>query len=370
MAERSIIIGARGSRALVFHITCVIIFASSTVSCTNRPDAALTLVAGGDCLLDRYDGKGEASPRGDRRWDTLQRAARGSDAFLINLETTVGRGGAPKDKRFVFRAPAEALNPLSRFTHPIAALGNNHSMDYGPRGLVATISALDTAGIAHAGAGSTVEGAWTEARIDCPGGTLAVLSCGFDNDESSFSDSFGAALAPVNAVKLEGRIKECRKSSLAVVVMLHWGIEYGTAYRRYEQLVARSLVDAGADLIVGTGPHVLQGLEKYHGALICYSLGNLVFDDLHSDETSATVLVRMILIPSRGKGHEKEFDVAPLRTRDIFEGPSRPTLEDARGIIGKIAQRSPDPSIFKSRPSSKENALYWFSIGKGKNAAY
>ena len=101
----------------------------SALSCAGRRPGTLVLIAGGDCLLDRYDGRLVANGRNDdRRWNVLLEAARGSDAFLFNLETTVGEGGRPKDKRFVFRAPAEALSPLSRFPHPVAALANNHSM--------------------------------------------------------------------------------------------------------------------------------------------------------------------------------------------------------------------------------------------------
>jgi poly-gamma-glutamate capsule biosynthesis protein CapA/YwtB (metallophosphatase superfamily) len=344
------------------HSAFALILIISTASCPTRPSAALVLVAGGDCLLDRNSGESGVDPHGDKRWKTLWEAARGSNAFLFNLETTIGQGGSPKEKRFVFRAAAGALKPLVHFTNPIAALGNNHSMDYGPRGLGTTISALDTAGIAHAGAGATVEEAWAEARINCPGGTLSVLSCGFDDDDSSFTDSLGAALAPIHAGKLIERIKECAKSSLATVVMLHWGIEYDADYRRSEELLARALVDAGADLVIGTGPHVLQGLEAYHGALICYSLGNLVFDDLGSDETSTSMIVRMILVPSRENSMRKKFDVAPLRTTRVFEGPSRPALNDARGIIERLALRSPDTGIVAARRCYKENGLYWFTV--------
>ena len=335
----------------------------SALSCAGRRPGTLVLIAGGDCLLDRYDGRLVAKGRDDRRWDALIEAARGSDAFLFNLETTVGEGGRPKDKRFVFRAPARALAPLSRFPHPVAALANNHSMDYGPEGLLATLSALDKAGIAYAGAGATSGQAWAEARIACQGGALSVLSAGFDNDASSFSDSFGAAIAPLDIGMLAERIRACRKKSLAVVVMLHWGIEYDTRYRRSERLAARALVDAGADLIVGTGPHVLQGQESYHGALICYSLGNLVFDDLGSDETSSSAVVRMTVSPVPG-GYKKRFEVAPLRTRNIARGPACPTPEDARRIVQSIAFRSPDQGLIKARPHPKGRGLYWFPAGE------
>jgi len=355
---------ARIIAVIAFGSVIGLVALSTALSCSGRAKPVLSLVAGGDCLLDRHNGKAKMDSRGDRRWDALVKAAHSSDAFLFNLETTVGRGGSPKNKRFVFRAPAEALEPLSRFTRPVAALANNHAMDYGPEGLVATIAALDERGIAHAGAGTTTEEAWTEARIACPGGTLSVLSCGFDNEASSFSESMGAALAPVDIERLGKRIEACRETSLAVVVMLHWGLEYDTAFTRSEQLAARALVDSGADLVLGSGPHVVQGLEEYHGALICYSLGNLVFDDLGSDETSAALLVRMTFRPIQGGGLEKKYAVAPLRTRRISEGPSRPLIEDAQAIMRNLASRSPYPGSVKTESPSDENGLHWFSVGE------
>ena len=155
MAKPSTKEWARGRRPAALRIAFALAIASSALSCSGRPPASLAIVAGGDCLLDRYDGRLGAREGGDRRWDALIGAARGSDAFLFNLETTVGEGGHPKDKRFVFRAPAGSLAPLSRFPRPVAALANNHSMDYGPEGLLATVAALDEAGIAHAGGGAT-----------------------------------------------------------------------------------------------------------------------------------------------------------------------------------------------------------------------
>jgi poly-gamma-glutamate capsule biosynthesis protein CapA/YwtB (metallophosphatase superfamily) len=340
----------------------VLIVQLATISCSNRENPAAILVAGGDCLLDRYNGIGHIDPREDHRWDTLIKAVAGSNSFLFNLETTIGKGGSPKDKLFTFQAPVEALKPLVEFPKPVAALANNHTMDYGPSGLIKTIEALDKNQISHTGAGKTIGEAWTEARIECPGGTLSILACGFDNDETSYADTQGAAIAGVAIGMLKERIAACRKISLAVVVMLHWGTEYDTAFSRSQQFVARSLVDAGADLLIGSGPHVLQGLEEYHKSLICYSLGNLIFDDLSSEERSASLLVRMILRPSPG-GLQKEFLIAPLRTRQVPLGPSCPSPDDAKSIIEAISLRSSFVKLSPERPFSIVKGIPWYKVG-------
>ena len=144
--------------------------------------------------------------------------------------------------------------------------------------------------------------------------------------------------------------------------MLHWGIEYQTMYAPAQRTLARALVDAGADLVVGTGPHVLQGIERYRGALICYSLGNLIFDDLRSAETSAGLLLRMRILSAHGSVARKAFAIAPVRTREKFEGPRAPTLEDAEGIMRMIAARSPDPSVLDRAGVVVEDGLSWFEI--------
>ncbi len=366
MAKRNTRSNKQGSPVLWILLIIVITIYVVTVSCSNRRQPVLTLLVGGDCLLDRYNGKTGVNSWEDHRWDTLAKAARNSNAFLFNLETTIGQGGSPKNKQFVFRAPIEALYPLSQFKSPVVALANNHSMDYGPAGLLASIAALDEAHIVHTGAGNTMEAAWKEARINCPGGTLSVLSCGFDDDETSFTESFGAVIAPINVEMLKDKIHTCKATSLAVVVMLHWGFEYETTYTYSQQHLARSLIDAGADLVVGSGPHVLQGLEEYHGSLICYSIGNLIFDDLGSDETSAAVIIRMTFFSSVEGSMQKEFEVAPLRTTQISIGPTSPLLQDAKDVIKNIVMRSPFPSVLYENRYFKQSNLYWFSI-KGQD---
>lgn len=297
----------------------------------------------------------------DARWETLIEACRDSNAFVCNLETTVGQGGFPKDKRFVFRAPEEALQPLVSFSHPTLTLANNHSMDYGPLGLLATIAILKNRGIAFCGGGKTTEEATEGTKINYRKENISILSFGFDEDISSYSDTTGACIAPLEMDKMIERVSAYASTSITTIVMLHWGNEYDTQFSGYQQNIAYKLVKAGADLVIGSGPHVLQGFEVYQDSLICYSVGNLIFDDLSSKETASSVLVRMSLIPS-GNHINKKFEIAPLRTKDIFAGPCRPSPEDAQNIIKNLSKRSPDPNILSAREKINEQGLMWFRI--------
>jgi poly-gamma-glutamate capsule biosynthesis protein CapA/YwtB (metallophosphatase superfamily) len=342
-------------------LCCVLALAA----CSETPKPSLTLVAGGDCLFDRGTTRAipryDPSSRPDPRWEGISSALRGSDAFIFNLETTIGSGGSPKDKSFVFRSPARSLEGLRDFPRPIACLANNHSMDYGPGGLISTIGELDAAGVAHAGAGMDAAKAASPARASIGDCLVSVFSCGVDNDEASFAAEARPGIAPIETGALASRIEESRRGSAAIVVMLHWGTEYATAYDPSEVLIARALVDAGADLVVASGPHVVRGIEEYKGSLICYSLGNLLFDDTSGLETSAGILVRMQLVPSRRTGLEKRFSIAPLRTKSAAAGPRAPTLEDARRIMGAIAERSPDRGVIDVSGPIRQAGLLWFN---------
>ncbi len=243
----------------------------------------------------------------------------------------------------------------------MVALANNHVMDYGPVGLLSTLAALDARGIEHAGAGET-EGLANEGRIvDLSGISFGFLSFGFDNDFSSYSDERGACIAPLDPDRMTCEVSSLARKTDFTVVMLHWGNEYDSRITVRQREIARRLADSGADAILGVGPHVLQGIERYRDCLICYSLGNLVFDDLGNRETTATVLVGMNVSREKG-GIVKRFEIAPLRTSRLFEGPVAPTKDDSIAIVRSVAERSPDNSVVLLRPRVDASALSWFRV--------
>lgn len=350
--------GICASFAVIIGVAMSLVFFSA---CGDRDAQRRSIVAGGDCLLDRHDGSDPRRPSIDRRWDAIAAACAGSDAFLCNLETTVGHAGTARPARFVFRAPETDLDVLLRFSRPMVALANNHVMDYGPEGLLSTLAALDARGIGHAGAGGT-EGLANEGRIvDLSGISFGFLSFGFDNELSSYSDERGACIAPLDPDRMAREVSSLARTTDFTVVMLHWGNEYDSRITVRQREIARRLADSGADAILGVGPHVLQGIERYRDCLICYSLGNLVFDDLGNRETTATILVVMNVSREKGK-IVKRFEIAPLRTSKLFEGPAAPTKEDSLAIVRSVAERSPDNSVVSLRPRVDASSISWFRV--------
>ena len=322
---------------------------------------SVTVLAGGDCMFGRSNSaQGTA---GAVRWQGIADAARSSTVFLFNLETTVGTGGTPRRAAYVFRAPPSALEALRAFPAVIAGMANNHTMDFGASGLQGTLDSLDAAHIRHAGAGRDRAAAYEPAELSVGRAVVRVLSAGVDNDPTSFASATRAGIAALDLSSLRNAISAARGPRTVVVVMLHWGVEYDTAIAPAERSLAHALVEAGADLVIGTGPHVLRGVESWRGALICYSLGNLLFDDLESAETSAGMLVKMTVTDS-WRGARKRFFLAPLRTTSVAEGPRAPSPQEAAAIVRSVAERSPDPRIV-GPPASGEDGLRWWELRAG-----
>jgi poly-gamma-glutamate synthesis protein (capsule biosynthesis protein) len=159
-------------------------------------------------------------------------------------------------------------------------------MDYGADGLLDTIAALDRAGIAHAGAGPSPEAAHAPAIVTVKGIRIAVLAYVNVPDDSvsgfvarsmaAAPGKPGVAWGTADAVRRD--VQAAKQEADVVIVSMHSGYEYTAAANDIQQELAHAAIDAGAALVLGGHPHVLQGVEFYHDAPIIYSLGNFIFD--------------------------------------------------------------------------------------------
>lgn len=201
-----------------------------------------------------------------------------ADLLIGNLEGPLTEGGAPQvEKKYLFRTPASVAPALARAGFHAVSLANNHSLDYGAEGLYDTITALDEAGIAHVGAGRDLAEARSGALLDVAGQRVALL--GYSN---TFPEEFWATeTSPGTAFGHARQVREDVARLLAqsdlVVVSFHWGRERQTELREYQPMLARAAIDAGAALVIGHHPHVLQAVERYRDGLILYSMGNFTF---------------------------------------------------------------------------------------------
>jgi poly-gamma-glutamate synthesis protein (capsule biosynthesis protein) len=238
-----------------------------------------TLLFVGDVMLSR--GVGERM-RSEDDWaypfqqiaDTLAAA----DLTFGNLECPVSDVGRNQYHLYSFRADPKVIEGLTRAGFDVMSLANNHAYDWGAPALLDTQQRLRAAGILPVGAGANDLEAHYPVLIDCGGVKLAFLAyVNIDPKEATAApDKPGVAWLDPDRVMAD--IRFARPLADLVIVALHWGVEYAAQPQREQVELARQMIDAGADLVVGGHPHVVQPVEEYHGRWIAYSLGNFVFD--------------------------------------------------------------------------------------------
>jgi poly-gamma-glutamate synthesis protein (capsule biosynthesis protein) len=246
----------------------------------------VTLAAVGDIMLGRTIGARLEKDATLSPFADILPALRDADLTIGNLECSMGTGGAPAKKAFTFRAPPSAATTLRDAGFDLVALANNHVLDYGADVLAQTTSLLDAAGIAHAGAGANEAAAHRPAIVEARGTRFAFLAYvrvmqegpgGFDTKSwEAKGDASGIAWA--DPARVARDVAAAKPLADHVVVMLHSGFEASYIPNVWQKLAAHAAIDAGATLVIGAHPHVLQGYERYKGGFIAYSLGNFVFD--------------------------------------------------------------------------------------------
>ncbi len=272
---------------------------TSTVTPAATPVAeakGLTLVAGGDVLpgafLQAYLKKnGPAYP-----YRHIAPYFHTAQLGLVNLECPLStRGKRFTHKKFTFRADPKAAIGMKASGINAVALANNHIMDYGVQALEDTLASLDAAGIAYSGAGLTRTQARKPAVIEIPHGpTVALLSYSLTYPEEFWAGAHRPGTAFARLPDIEADINSATAGADLVIVSYHWGSELKRYPKGYQRQFAHASIDAGADVVIGTHPHVLQGLEFYKNKLILYSLGNLAFGGGRSKRAVDSALVKII----------------------------------------------------------------------------
>ena len=158
----------------------------------------------------------------------------------------------------------------------IVSLANNHIMDYGKSGLEYTVRLLKENNIGYTGAGKNLEESRIPAIIEIKEHRLALLAYAQVGPHSASPSKAGAA--PLFKEYITNDLLLLKDRVDWIIVSLHFGMIYTDYPRKVDQILARELIDSGANIILGHHPHVIQGIEEYHDGLIFYSLGEFIFD--------------------------------------------------------------------------------------------
>lgn len=215
--------------------------------------------------------------------DTLP-SLRSADLLMGNLETAVTYGGDLLPKSYNFRVVPEVLAPLASAGFDYLSLTNNHCFDYGMQGFLDTLEALKQYGIHTSGAGTSLDDAAVPFRTSLNGSTFQVLSFGaypremngFDGRRQAGATEEKAGILWAGETAFESMQTNFGDETYNIV-LVHGGKEWSSTPTDKQMEIFRRCIDVGADLVIGSHPHVLQGMEVYRGKLIAYSLGNFIF---------------------------------------------------------------------------------------------
>ena len=273
---------------------------TAAVAETEPEDPVVHLLFSGDVyfsshVLTAYDNAGGIHGVLDEAYrDEIGRA----DIYMANQEFPFSDRGTPApDKQFTFRVPPERVSMMHELGIDIVTIANNHTLDYGTDALVDTCTTLENAGIPYVGAGANMDRAKQLETIEVRGRTIGFLAA-------------SRAEKP----------------------------------QEYQRTLGRQLIDAGADLVIGSHPHVLQGIEYYQGKPIVYSLGNFIFGSsipktalLRADVDLEQNQVNLSLVPgTSGAGFTKEL-TDPGKKAEFYQymqGISFGVTIDENGVVG------------------------------------
>ena len=220
---------------------------------------------------------------------------KGADLVFGNLETPITKGPEIPDFEMIFRSNPGTEQALKHAGFSVLSLANNHTPNFGKQGLKDTFNYLAEAGIKYVGAGNNEQEANQPVYIEKKGIKFAFLAY---NDTDVVPASYEATnshagTAFMRTERMTQAVKEAKQKTDFVIVSMHSGIEYTDKLNDSQVNFAHAAIDAGADLIIGHHPHVVQTVEKYKGKYIFYSLGNFVFDQPQSQETKEGLAIKI-----------------------------------------------------------------------------
>lgn len=242
----------------------------------------------GDVMMDSFIGDYIRDRGVDYPWEDVAPITRESDLAVINLETSVStRGSTKKPEGYGFRSNPDSLQGLVNSGIDIVSLANNHTLDFGEDSFYDTLESLNQYDIAYVGGGKNKQEAEQVRIIEKNGmkiGFLAFTSVIPWSSWEAQENKPGAAIYKDEYKdKLLQNIENASKTCDILTVIPHWGTEYAQVPREHQKELAHAMIDAGADIVIGHHPHVLQGIEFYKDKPILYSVGNFIFlknDDL------------------------------------------------------------------------------------------
>jgi poly-gamma-glutamate capsule biosynthesis protein CapA/YwtB (metallophosphatase superfamily) len=308
--------------------------AAPAASAAAPEPVILRVSAVGDCTLGGdYRGDGPnpfdaaiAAHGGDLRYpfSGVLSTLADDDVTVANLEGPLTSSDKPVSQgTYRFRGKPEYARILAEGSVEIVNLANNHSDDFGDRGFKDTVHALTQAGV----------GAAADELVDVRTVKgVEVVNLGFTGGDAVVLD------------RVERLVRAKKRENNLVIVSFHWGNEGIHEILDIQRMLGRTAVDAGADLVLGTHPHVIQGIERYRGKQIVYSLGNFVFGGNVNPADKDAIIFRATFRAEGGHIAPSGSEVLPVRVcTNPLRNDFRPVLlegEDRTRVLGLVDEYS------------------------------
>jgi poly-gamma-glutamate synthesis protein (capsule biosynthesis protein) len=251
----------------------------------------------------------------------------GADLAMVNLETAITDRGAPvAGKNFHFRSPAESFVALKAAGVDVVNMANNHALDYGPVGMQDTFAAIKSSGLPVVGIGHNAAEAYRPFTTTAHGQRVGIVSATdwLEPDlvaSWSATDTQPGLAFSIDRTRLLEEVRALRPNVDTLVAFLHWGTEETWCASSEQQDLAQALMEAGADLVVGSHTHRVFGAGKSGPSLVAYGLGNFVYwrEDGESGRSG------ILLVTATGREVDN-YSWAPAR---ITNGVAVPDTGDA-----------------------------------------
>ncbi|MFA6410763.1 MAG: CapA family protein [Candidatus Buchananbacteria bacterium] len=328
----------------------------SAVPAFVMPEPEVTLLAVGDIMLSRSVEQ-QMIKKNDFTlpFSPLANLTKSADITFGNLETAILPGRQINTGEFLFRTNPKSIAGLQAGGFDLVSLANNHTPNFGIDGLNRTFAALNQGNISFVGAGTSDTLANQPVIIEKQGikfGFLAYVYPQIPKDYQATANRPGVAF--MDLVEMKVAVKNLKPQVDFVIVSMHAGTEYVPEPNQEQIDFAHGAIDGGASLVIGSHPHVVQTVEKYHNGYIFYSLGNFIFDQLWSQDTQQGLMVKItfrrcgdVTAPSKGI---KDIEFIPIKIDNNFAA----NLADAT-TTKKIIDRLKIPTTIQSK-------FYWNGV--------
>jgi poly-gamma-glutamate capsule biosynthesis protein CapA/YwtB (metallophosphatase superfamily) len=289
------------------------------------PKDRLSLLAAGDLVPTRrlFPAGKPATPE----FAKVAELVAAADIAVCNVDAPLTSGGYPKEKLIALRVSPELAPDIRQLGFEVVSVANNHGMDYGEIGLFDTLTAYDQAGVQHVGGGVDLQSATAPVVVEVDGWTVGILgwTCLLPTGAAASPERPGQAplhvhasyevnpylvmeeptTAPTVRTRVDEADLEAATASIAdlrlrvdfLVALVHWGAGLSDEIAEYQRPLGRTLLDAGADVVVGSHPHRVLGIEKHGQKVIFYSPGTLVEQLPREGVDPATLAVYEALSP-------------------------------------------------------------------------